>query len=170
MLDDAGQMRAVSGTVLLDTVPCSGPHGGYGCGRDCPMMFRDEWLEEASPPLTRPPLDDGACYTRVRSVAEIKATLDAGNARHGLLFMPEMYAYAGQRFPTRRKVRQVLDGGQQVPVSEPIYLLEGLYCSGAIIEQNGPCQRACRLLWHEDWLQMESATEDRPKQDGCASY
>lgn len=158
MLDDNGQMRAISTTVLLDSVPCSGPHGGHGCGRECPMMFRDEWLEEVSPPPARPLPDDGAGYARVRDVAEIKATLDTGSARHGLLFMPEMYAYAGRRFRIRRKIGEVLDGGRRVPVSESIHLLEGLYCSGAIIEQNGPCQRACRLLWHEDWLQMESAT------------
>jgi hypothetical protein len=156
MMDDAGKMRAISRTVMLDTVPCGGPQGGFGCGRDCPMMFRDEWLEEVPPPTeTTPAADEDGHYARVRGVEEIRATLDAASARNGLMFMPEMYAYAGQRFRVRRRVEEVLDRGRYLPVSEPVYILEGLHCTGAVIGEDGPCDRACRLLWHEDWLHLE---------------
>lgn len=157
MMDDAFQVRAISGTVILDTVPCSGPQGNHGCGRDCPMMFRDEWLEEvpAPPPPAAAPRDGDAAYATVRSAAEIVATLDRHRECQGLMFMPEMYAYAGQRFRVRRRVDWVLDGGARVPVTAPIYLLEGLHCGGEILGAEGPCDRACRLLWHQDWLLME---------------
>ena len=155
MMDDAHTIRPISGTVLIDTVPCSGPDGTHGCGRECPMMFRDEWLEEVPPPPANPAPPASVRYARVRSEAEIRATLDSDNSRHGLLFMPEMYALAGQRFPIRRQVNTVLDGGRPVAVQEPVYILDGLHCSGEILSPDGPCERACRLLWHEDWLQME---------------
>lgn len=158
MLDDSGQMRAIAGTVLLDTVPCSGMDGQHGCGRDCPMMFRDEWLEEVPAPRQAPPLTESVpagSFVRVRSLAEIFKTLDMKNERHGLLFMPEMSRHAGQRFKARRRVERVPLGRQYVEASEPVYLLEGLHCTGAAQGENGPCERACRLLWHADWLAFE---------------
>lgn len=45
IIDDAGALRPVSRTVLVDGVDCGGENGSVGCGRFCPMMFRDEWLE-----------------------------------------------------------------------------------------------------------------------------
>lgn len=158
MMDDGWQIRAISGTVLLDTVPCSGPQGHHGCGRECPMMFRDEWLEEVPPPpqpqLEPVPAGSGA-FATVRSRNEILATLDGSNSRHGLMFMPEMYRYAGLRFPVRKKVEQVLDNGRYVSASQPVYILDGLHCGGEILGADGPCHRSCRLLWHEDWLVLE---------------
>lgn len=160
MMDDAGRMRAISRTVALDGVPCSGPLGGFGCGRDCPMMFRDEWLEEAPGPPEPgpgpgPAVDGGGRHARVRAAEEIEATLDAAGARDGLAFMPEMYGHAGRRFRIRRKVERVLDLGRYLPARSPVYILEGLHCTGAVVGEDGPCDRACRLLWHEDWLRLE---------------
>src|SRR5262249_35770182 len=49
--DDHGRFRPVSRTVLLEGVDCSGEdHTVKGCGRHCPMMYRDEWLEPAEAP------------------------------------------------------------------------------------------------------------------------
>src|ERR1041385_2164983 len=46
--DDHGRFRPVSRTVLLDGVDCAGDGlGPAGCGRHCPMMYRDEWLRAA---------------------------------------------------------------------------------------------------------------------------
>ena len=53
IVDDAGTMRAVSGTVLLEGCDCGGDAGDAGCGRRCPLMFRDAWLEPAAPPVER---------------------------------------------------------------------------------------------------------------------
>lgn len=186
MMDDAYTMRPISGTVLLDSVPCSGPLQRHGCGRDCPMMFRDEWLEAVPPPEAipeaisgtppgippgalptevRPPMMPPAvapavpfegAHATVRSVEAIRRTLGPDHSCGGLLFMPEMYRYAGQRFPVRRKIERVLQGGRYQAVREPLYILEGLHCDGEILGEDGPCQRACRLLWHGEWLELDA--------------
>jgi hypothetical protein len=156
MMDDSRRMRPVNGTVLLDTAPCGGPLGHHGCGRECPLMFRDEWLEEVPPPVEAAP---AACekglHATVRSVEEIERTLDVRNSRGGLMLMPEMYGYAGKSFRVARKIERVWEGNCYVPVSQPVYMLEGLHCSGAILGADGPCERGCRLLWHADWLRLE---------------
>jgi hypothetical protein len=158
MMDDASKMRPISRTVLLDTVPCDGTTGLEGCGRACPMMFRDEWLEEVHPPVEDPVQSASTTrlYATVRSIDEIKQSLNSYNSHHGLMFMPEMYQYSGQRYPIFRKIERVWGPGVYLPVSEPIYLLEGLHCAGTVIGDDGPCERGCRLLWHGDWLHIES--------------
>jgi hypothetical protein len=156
MLDDTLIVRPISGTVLLDTATCGGVTGSQGCGRECPMMFRDEWLEEVQPQekdLTR--LAETTIYARIRDAKAIKQTLDASNSCQGLMFMPEMYEYAGKRFPVLKKVDRVWGPRQYLSTNDEYYLLEGLYCSGTVLGDNGPCERGCRLLWHKDWLDIE---------------
>jgi hypothetical protein len=36
-------------------------------------------------------------------------------------------------------------------------LLAGAHCTGAVLGTKGPCDRACAMLWHEDWLILEDA-------------
>jgi hypothetical protein len=156
MMDDSLKMRPITRTVLLDTVACSGKSGLDGCGRKCPMMFRDEWLEEVAPPVEE--LNHSAhtgFHATVRSVDEIKQSLNENNCHNGLMFMPEMFQYSGKRYPILDKVKQVWGPGMNLPVAEPVYILDGLHCAGAVIGDNGPCDRGCRLLWHEDWLRIE---------------
>ncbi len=40
-----------------------------------------------------------------------------------------------------------------------IYILDGAQCTGAVVGAKGPCDRACALLWHEDWLILEPALD-----------
>ncbi|MDD5250634.1 MAG: hypothetical protein PHY45_16780 [Rhodocyclaceae bacterium] len=155
MMDDSRQVRAVSGTVLLATAPCGGPLDIHGCGRECPLMFRDDWLEEASPPDAADAAPGaGGIQATVRSAEEIRRTLDAHGSRGGLMFMPEMYQHAGKDFRVLRKVDRVLESGRYVPAAQPIYMLADLYCGGAALGDDGPCDRSCRLLWHADWLRL----------------
>jgi hypothetical protein len=156
MMDDAFKMRPIARTVLLDTVPCNGVTGLEGCGRQCPMMFRDEWLEEVESPAESPVHSvPNQLYATVRTIDEIKQSLDSYNSHHGLMFMPEMYKYSGQRYPILHRIERVWGPGVHLPVAEPIYLLEGLHCAGTVVGEDGPCDRGCRLLWHEDWLRIE---------------
>jgi hypothetical protein len=156
MMDDKSKMRPISRTVLLDTVPCGGTTGLEGCGRECPMMFRDEWLEEVPPPHKESaPSSPADSYATVRSAGEIKQTLDSNGSYRGLMFMPEMYKHCGLRYPVLRKIGRVWGPGIYMSAAEPVYLLEGLHCTGAVLAEDGPCDRGCRLLWHEDWLELE---------------
>ncbi len=122
-------------------------------------MFRDEWLEDAvQPQPTESAGPPAARFATVRSVAEIERTLDRHGKHRGLMFMPEMYSYAGQRFPIACRVERVWEGGRQSVAEDPVYVLHGLYCSGAVLGADGPCDRGCRLLWHESWLRLEPAS------------
>src|SRR5438067_1201750 len=75
MLDDSGVFRPISRTVLLEGVNCGGIDGSHGCGKECPLMFRDEWLVPAAAPVQSAERAAGS-LVRVRSEQEIRATLD----------------------------------------------------------------------------------------------
>ena len=167
IIDDGGTLRRVSRTVLVDGVDCGGEHGTAGCGRFCPMMFRDEWLEAAEAPAAdprSPATVTEPTFARVRSVAEIEGTLDLLGRRDGLLFMPEMAHYAGQRHRVSRKISRVWELEAWVDVPAPVFVLEGIRCTGAILRADGPCDRRCHALWHKDWLHFELSGSARPGQ------
>ena len=160
IVDDNGHLRAVSRTVLLEGVDCDGVDGLQGCGRLCPLMFRDEWLEPASQPAELPSRE-GLPLATVRSLAEIRETLDWRGRRGGLMFMAEQARYTLQSFHVLRKLDVVLEADRErVPVKEPIYVLDTPRCSGAIWGERGPCDRGCGLLWHADWLVLASGGPD----------
>lgn len=153
--DDHGRCRAVSRTVLLEGVSCAIGGPELGCGRHCPLMFRDEWLEPAEPPVAATTAPSARSYARVRDAAEIAAGLDLRGRRDGLSFMPEMSAYAGRRLPVVGTLARIFELDRSVATRAPIYLLGGAQCSGAICGSEGPCDRACTLMWHADWLIFE---------------
>jgi hypothetical protein len=162
IIDDGGQLRPVSGTVLLAGVDCGGEDGARGCGRNCPMMYRDEWLEPAEAPAFVETGDrprEEARFAHIRSWEEIAETLDVFGLRDGLMFMPEMARYLGQRVRVVRELQHVVEYDRPVETPSPFYLLEGLRCTGDVLGSDGPCHRACSLLWHADWLRLESPPE-----------
>jgi hypothetical protein len=163
IIDDAGRLRPVSGTVLLVGVDCAGEDGTRGCGRYCPMMYRDEWLEPVAAPLAPPfpeaeagPGREEARFARVRPVAEITKTLNLLGLRDGLMFMPEMARYEGRRVRVVRQISRVYEFERSLETPRPFYILEDLRCSGAVLGSDGPCDRACWLLWHADWLELDT--------------
>jgi hypothetical protein len=153
ILDDFGRMRAVARTVTLDGVTCGGTSGQAGCGRECPLFFRDEWLEPATAPAEISV--EGGPFARVRSRREIAATLDGAGRLDGVSFMPEMYAFAGRRFRVAKRVDCVYELDREARAAIPVFVLDGLRCTGAVLGARGPCDRACSLLWHERWLELE---------------
>lgn len=156
--DDKGRYRAVNGTVLLAGVDCGG-HGTEpaGCGRHCPLMYRDEWLEAAAPPRLAPPRVRATRHAHVKDLAEIYAGLDAFGRRDGITFMPEMSQYASKRFAIMNELDQVFECDRWASTPQPVFILDGLRCSGDVLGKRGPCDRACALLWHRDWLLIEPA-------------
>jgi CelD/BcsL family acetyltransferase involved in cellulose biosynthesis len=154
--DDHGVMRPVNGTVRLDGVDCGGHgHEPAGCGRHCPLFYRDEWLEPVPAPRAAPPPSDARRRARIRDAAEIAAGLDPFGRRDGLTFMPEMARHAGKRVAIARRVEHVFEHDRWVRTRRPMYVLDGLACTGAILGDRTPCDRGCALLWHEDWLVIE---------------
>ncbi len=158
MLDDEGIFRPIARTVLLENVDCSSNPAGQGCGRGCPLMFRDEWLKPAAPATTVVPALNGlpGRYACVRSAQEIQATLDSKGKRDGLAFMPEMYRWTDRRFRVTRSIEKTFEFEKYVTPRGGVFILDGLYCSGAILGRAGLCERTCSVLWHKDWLTFEN--------------
>jgi len=152
--DDSGSYRPIARSVLLEGVSCAGDGPDpAGCGRRCPLFYRDEWLEAAPAPHLPPPGPTLRRHARVRGADEIAAGLDLFGRRDGLSFMPEMAAHATRRFIIADRLATVYEDDRWVPTRKPIYILEGCSCSG----RARGCDRACALLWHEDWLLVEES-------------
>ncbi len=159
--DDRGKFRAVSRTVLLDGSDCNGHRAEPGgCGRHCPLMYRDEWLVAAEAPADARHPARGVRHARVRSVHDIVAGLDAFGRRDGLTFMPEMAAHAGKRVTIASRLGDVFELDRWIAPAAPIYILAGLHCTGSLTGTKGPCDRGCALMWHSDWLIIEPEATD----------
>jgi hypothetical protein len=152
MMNDAGRMRALARTVALAGVACDGVDRSGGCGRACPLLFREEWLEPSSSELAAPLQSRG--YARVKPLGEILRTLDGDSRCDGVMFSPAMARYAGARFPIHKRVQPVSATWWRRP-GAAWYIFEGLRCLGEPLGGDGPCHRGCGLLWHESWLEFE---------------
>jgi CelD/BcsL family acetyltransferase involved in cellulose biosynthesis len=156
LLDDRGRLRPVTRTVLLDQVTCDIGGDELGCGRHCPLMYRDEWLEPAEAPAPTAEAGRGPRqFARIHPLDQIRASLDASGRREGLTFMSEMARHAGKLLPVVRRLERVYERDNWGPTRGPVYVLDGAFCTGAAVGELGPCDRACSLLWHGDWLTME---------------
>jgi hypothetical protein len=92
----------------------------------------------------------------IRPLDEILATLDADGKLQGILFMPEMARYCGQRHRVFRRAEKTCVEGEGMRLLGGAVLLEGLRCDGAM---HDGCQRGCLYFWHDAWL--------RPAADPC---
>ena len=163
MKDDHGRMRSIADTVLLEGVTCAGRGPGpAGCGRHCSLMFRDDWLEPAKPPTRAPTPTFEGMRAHVRELDEIRAGLDLHGRRDGVTFLPEMEQHVGKRFHVASRLPQVYEYDRWLPPRGAVHILDGVHCSGTGIGSDGPCDRACALLWHEDWLILERDSKDAP--------
>jgi hypothetical protein len=97
---------------------------------------------------------------RVRSEADIRATLDAQGCVDGLPFMDEMAAYCGQQATVYRVVDKIYDYGRSRRMRrlDDCVLLLGLRCNGAA---HAGCQAACYLIWKAQWLEPAQAVSSR---------
>lgn len=117
----------------------------------------ERWLlaEEAVPPqATRPPLRLApGDWVRVRSPAEIRATLHGGEL-NGLYFIPDlMDRFSGQTLQVERPVLRFFDEkSRQVVRMKDTVLLRTAHCDGSQLFDRRGCDRGCLLFWHEAWL------------------
>ncbi len=88
---------------------------------------------------------------RVKSVAEIKATLDIDGKHHSLLFAPTMLSFCGQVLRVQKRVENiVLEGTSRQRKIKDTVLLEGATCDGVC---HRLCPRQSFLFWRECWLE-----------------
>ena len=115
-------------------------------------------------PATTAPLARGD-QVRVKSAAEILATLDADGALDGLPFMPEMLAFCGSTLTVHRRAEMTCVEGQGLRSMRDTVLLEAARCDGAA---HDGCQRGCLMFWKEAWLAPAGAPR-RPHADAQAA-
>ena len=86
----------------------------------------------------------------VKSIFEIRRTLDENDRFKGLYFMGEMRQFCGKRFRVHKKVNRILlESTEEIRKVRNTVLLEGVMCDGHV--QCG-CDRSCFYYWREAWL------------------
>ena len=99
----------------------------------------------------------------VKSVDEIRETLDRNDKTKGLLFMPEMWKYCGKQFVVYKRVSTILiesTGKKRHPKNT--VLLEHVHCDGS---EHFNCDSSCFHYWREAWLKRmddNSGKSDAP--------
>ncbi len=107
----------------------------------------------AAPPvaIASAPLEPGD-VVRVRSRAEIEATLNHWRQLKGCAFMPEMAPFCGSTQRVLKRMERFVDERDlRVKKSKGIILLEGVLCRGTA--EFGSCDRSCFVFWREEWLE-----------------
>lgn len=116
----------------------------------------------AIPRRHSPPLAPGD-RVRVRSRAEIDATLDAAGACDGMTFLDVvMERYCGQTFTVLRRIDRFFDerNWKMLKLRDAV-ILDGAFCEppkSAGVDWAG-CDRSCFLFWKEAWLERVAANE-----------
>jgi hypothetical protein len=92
---------------------------------------------------------------RVRSAAEIFATLDERGTLDGLPFMPEMIKFCGRTLPVTQRADKTCAGDGVVRRMHNTVHLQSIRCDGSA---HDGCQAACLMFWKEAWLQRATDT------------
>ncbi|HEV2884251.1 MAG TPA: hypothetical protein VGW36_05300 [Pyrinomonadaceae bacterium] len=88
---------------------------------------------------------------RVKSLAQIKQTLDAAGKNQNLLFAPTMMSFCGQVMKVQDRVENiVLEATPRQRKIKDTVLLEGATCDGVC---HRLCPRQSFLFWRECWLE-----------------
>jgi hypothetical protein len=88
---------------------------------------------------------------RIKSKAEIEATLNENRLNRGMGFAEEMARYCGRTATVTGRVTKCLDEktGAMLTMKNPCILLDGIVCEGA---DAGSCPREAMTFWREIWL------------------
>lgn len=127
-----------------------GGKGSPGIGID------DSWKENnggiGRADTRKSPINVGD-IVQIRSIDEIKATLDPTGKCEGLQFMISMEKYCGREARVFKKVRTIFDERlwKMVKVRNA-YLLDGIICDGRDVFDGEGCDRSCFFFWKDKWL------------------
>jgi hypothetical protein len=94
-------------------------------------------------------------WVRVKSPAEIRATLNDQGKNRGLWFDREMLPFCGRVFQVRQRVDRIIDErtGDMIELSSDCITLDGVVCSGEHSVGRWFCPRAILPYWREGWLE-----------------
>jgi hypothetical protein len=98
----------------------------------------------------------------VRSLPEIRGTLDGEGKLRGLAFLPNMESFCGTRFRVFKRMETLYqEESGQVRCLKNTVLLNDVQCDGLLMR----CDRSCYLYWREAWLKRaEGASIDADPQ------
>lgn len=98
-------------------------------------------------------------WVRIKSQAEIEATLNENNKNRGLLFDAEMATFCGRVVRVRKRVSTIVDesSGKVLHMKEPCIALEGVVCGSEYTTCKLMCPRAITSYWREIWLERVEA-------------
>ncbi len=121
----------------------SGP--GVGTSENIP----EESGTEIAPQIILKPGD----LVQIKSLDEIRMTLDDNDRCAGLQFMLGMQKYCGQEARVLKKVRTIFDERlwKMVKIRDA-YLLEKVTCNGRDVFDGEGCDRTCYYFWKSRWL------------------
>jgi hypothetical protein len=96
---------------------------------------------------------------RVKTVAQIAATLSISNSNRGLSFDPEDLHYCGGIYPVRRQIKRIIDerSGRMLTMGTPCVTLEGVNCPALYSTKRMLCPRAIPTYWREIHLERVAA-------------
>lgn len=96
-------------------------------------------------------------WVRVKSLAEIVATLDGNGKNRGLHFSHDMIRYCGKRLRVRTRAENLIgEGTGRMWHMRNTVILEDAVCDAAIFAFGG-CPRDDYLYWREAWLRRIAA-------------
>jgi hypothetical protein len=137
------------------------------------VKFRQKILRAGTVPgvrgtLEKTPRSDLALQAgervRVRSRAEIEATLDRSNKTRGLTFDSEMLRYCDTEQVVLRRVERIVEenSGLLTELKGDCILLDGAVCRA---DYHRLCPRAIYPWWRENWLERtaDGAAANRPE-------
>jgi hypothetical protein len=136
-----------------------------GNGRQYP--FVDGKLEKGTTPRASLGLQPGD-LVRIKSKAEIEATLDKTNHNRGLSFDNEMSNYCGRVARVQARVNRLIEEstGEMLEIKSDCIILEGVVCTS---DYHRFCTRAIYAYWREVWLEkLESAPTDDELSASCS--
>lgn len=89
---------------------------------------------------------------KVRSLEEIKITLDPFNELKGCSFLASMHQYCGTEQRIFKSMERFLDERDyKLKRTRGLIILENIFCPGTPVF--GPCDRSCFLFWREEWIE-----------------
>ena len=94
-------------------------------------------------------------WVRVKSYADILATLNEAGTNRSMTFDGEMVPYCGRIFQVRTRVERFIDEGtgRIKSLKTPAVILEGAYCQARYSHHRLLCPRSIFSWWRENWLE-----------------
>jgi hypothetical protein len=110
-------------------------------------------LASGKTPSQRLDLEPGE-WVQVRSIDEIRPTINRQRRNRGLKFDVEMVPYCGGTFRVLARVEKIINErtGRMMRLPNACVILEGVTCSGCFSQNRLFCPRSIYPYWHEIWL------------------